>query len=319
LRIGTSLAPPRLRAAALAPEPAMTSTQHAGLPFHGSDVIGAHRHGYHLRRDELGPCGHFAPSVLTGVLQEAAIDGSAARGYPLEYYLRERGFWVIRRITFRHDRPLRYGDSLEVTTWVSRVGKTSPTREFRLDSASRGGTIGRARTHWVYVDAATGQPKAIPDDLREAFAPTGETQEELLTVPEQPLDGRRCIAEERTVEPGDVDAAGHLKCCRYLAWLEDLLARACVAAGAAPGTTSLASFDLQLLSPAGCGDRVRLIAQPDVVWKVEMSARDGQMIARAALWPRTPDAARGTFADVSAALVERLRSAASPGARSADP
>ena len=291
----------------------MTSTQHAGLPFHGPDVIGEHRHGYHLRRDELGPCGHFAPSVLTGVLQEAAIDGSAARGYPFEYYLRERGAWVIRRITFRHDRPLRHGDSLEVTTWVSRVGKTSPTREFRLDSASRGGTIGRVRTHWVYVDAATGQPKAIPDDLRAAFAPTGEAQEELLTVPEQPLDARRSLwSEERTVEPGDVDVAGHLKCCRYLAWLEDLLARAGAAAGAAPGTTSLASFDLQLLSPARRGERVRLIAQPDVVWKVELSARDDRVLARAALWPRTPDAARATFVDVSAALVERLRSTASP-------
>src|SRR5262249_3072578 len=183
----------------------------------------------------------------------------------------------------------RYGDSLEVTTWVSRVGKTSPTREFRLDSASRGETIGRARTHWVYVDAATGQPKAIPDDLREGFAPTGEAQEELLRGPDEPRDEPRdeppderqpLWSEERTVAPGDVDVSGHMKCCRYVAWLEDLLARVCAAAGAAPATTSLASFDLQLLSSARCGDRVRLIAQPDVVCpdvvcRVAMSAADG--------------------------------------------
>ena len=298
----------------------MTSTQHAGLPIRSSDVIGEHRRGYHLRHDELGPCGHFAPSVLTGVLQEAAVDGSAARGYPFEYYLRERSFWVIRRITFRHDRPLCYGDSLEVTTWVSRVGKTSPTRESRFDSASRGETIGRVRTHWVYVDAATGHPKAMPGDLREAFAPTGEAQEELLTVPEGPLDERKHLwSEERTVEPGDVDVSGHLKCARYVAWLEDLLARAFAAAGAAPGTTSLASFDLQLLSPARCGERVRLIAQPDVVWKVEIRAHDGRVLARAALWPRTLDAARKTFVDVSAALVERLRSTTSPVAWPVNP
>lgn len=289
----------------------MTSTQHAGS-IRSSDVIGEHRHGYHLRHDELGPCGHFAPSVLTGVLQEAAVDGSASRGYPFVYYLRERSFWVIRRITFRYDRPLRYGDSLEVTTWVSRVGKTSPTRESRFDSASRGETIGRVRTQWVYVDAATGQPKLMPADLREAFAPTGETQEELLAVPEGPLEGKHLWSEERTVEPGDVDVSGHLKCARYVAWLEDLLARAFAAAGAAPGTTSLASFDLQLLSPARCGDRVRLIAQPDVVWRVELSAHDGRVLARAALWPRTPDAARTAFVDVSAALVERLRSTTTP-------
>src|SRR5262252_1550652 len=113
-------------AAAPAPEPApgacpMTSAQHEGSTIHNPVVIGEHRHAYHLRHDELGPGGHFPPSVLTGVLQEAAADGSAARGFPLAYYARERSFWVIRRITFRHDRPLRYGDSLEVTTWVSRV------------------------------------------------------------------------------------------------------------------------------------------------------------------------------------------------------
>src|SRR5262245_55444604 len=133
--------------------PPMTSTQPAGLPTRSSDVIGEHRRGYHLRHDELGPCGHFPPSVLTGVLQEAAIDGSASRGYPFGYYVRERSFWVIRRITFRHDRLLYYGDSLEVTTWVPSIGKTSPLRESRFDSASRGETIARVRTRWVYVDA----------------------------------------------------------------------------------------------------------------------------------------------------------------------
>jgi acyl-CoA thioester hydrolase len=271
-------------------------------------VIGEHRHSYRLRHDELGPGGHFPPSVLTGVLQEAAVDGSAARGFPFEYYLRERGFWVIRRITFRHERPLRYGDSLEVTTWVSKVGRTSPTRESRFDSASRGETIARVRTQWVYVDARTGQPKLIPDDLRAAFAPTGEEQQALLEVPEGPLDpGRRPWSESRLAEPGDVDLSGHVKCCRYVSWLEDLLARVTTSAGAAPGTAALASFDLQLLASARAGDRVQLVAQADPVWQVEVSAHDGRVLARAALWPRRPDAARQAFGELDAGLVARLQ------------
>ncbi len=270
-------------------------------------MIGEHRHGYRLRHDELGPGGHFPPSVLTGVLQEAAIDGSAARGFPFEYYLRERASWVIRRLTFRHERPLRYGDSLEVTTWVPRVGKTSAMRESRFESASRGETIARVRTHWVYVDALTGQPKALPDDLRAAFAPTGEVQEGLLEVPDGPLDAsRRRWSEVRTAGLGDVDPSGHVKCCRYVSWLEDLVAWACASAGAAPGTVSLASFDLQLLSAARAGDPVELVAQADAVWQVEMRARDGQVLARAALWPRRPDAARTAFGEVDANLVANL-------------
>ena len=118
--------------------------------------------------------------------------------------MRERGFWVIRRITFRGGRPLRYGDPLDVTTWVSKVGKTSPTREYRLDSPSRGTTVARVRTHWVYVDAATGQPKPIPDELRAAFAPTGEVPEELLAVPDGAVDPSGSWSEERVVAPGAI-------------------------------------------------------------------------------------------------------------------
>lgn len=269
-------------------------------------VTGEHRHGYRLRHDELGPHGFFPASVLTGVLQEAAVDGSAASGFPFAYYLRERAFWVMRRITLRYERPLRYGDSLDVTTWVSKVGRTSPTREYRFDSPSRGEPIARVRAQWVYVEAASGQPKAIPDDLRAGFAPTGEAIEPLLDVPPQdgpPASGaphggdprQRVWSEQRTVEPSAVDAAGHLKCCGYVSWLEDLLLRANAADGVMPAGTSLASFDLQILSSARCGETVQLRAHAAPVWQVELLGTDGRAVAHAALWPRRCNAPRTAF------------------------
>jgi acyl-CoA thioesterase FadM len=271
-------------------------------------VTGEHRQPYHLRHDELGPGGCFAPSVLLGVLQEAAIDGSAARGFPFDYYRRERAFWVLRSITCRLERPLRFGDSLEVATWVSRVGKTSPTREYRMTSATRGATIARVRTHWVYVDAMTGLPKPIPDDLRAGFAPTEEEQEPLTAVVERPLDPARTLwTETRIVQPTDVDRAGHMKCCRYLAWIEDLLVHATATAGAPVGSIGLGSYELQLLLPAQHGDRVRLVAQLDAVCKIEMTTPDGRVLARAVAWPVGLDAARTAFLPLEPALLARLQ------------
>ena len=271
------------------------------------DVVGAHTHSYELRHDELGPGGYFTPSALLGVLQEAAIDGSSSRGFPLSYYHRERAFWMLRRITFRYERPLRHGDSLAVTTWVSRVGKTSPTREYRIDSASRGECIARARTYWVYIDMATGRSKEIPDELRQGFAPTAEPLEQVLTVPEGPLvTGANAVTETRTVATSDVDWSGHAKCCRYVSWLEDLVGRVCLGAGASSTAAGFGSFDLQLLSTTKAGDRVRLLAQPDDVWRVDLSTDAGQVVARAALWPRAVNAARTEFCELPAALRERL-------------
>lgn len=263
-------------------------------------MIGEHRQRYELRYDELGPGGHFPTSVLVGVLQQAAIDGSAARGYPFEHYVRAGTCWVMRRIVLRHERPVRFGDALDVTTWVSRVGRTSPTREFRITSAASDAVVARVRTHWVYLDSATAQPTVIPDALRAAFAPTGESQEPVLppaaaaAVPPDEVAWR----EARTVEPGDVDVTGHLRCCRYLGWLEDLLARVTAASGGDARTVAVGSFDLHLLAAASLGDRVELSARTGSAWRVEMSAASGRQLAQATLWPRRLDAAAGTFTDI---------------------
>src|SRR5947209_5659227 len=91
----------------------MTSAKHEGQHEGSTDrspaEIGEHLHAEPLPPDKLGPLGQYTPSVLTGVRLEDAAEGSAARGVSLAYYARERSSWVIRRITIRHDRPLRYG------------------------------------------------------------------------------------------------------------------------------------------------------------------------------------------------------------------
>jgi acyl-CoA thioesterase FadM len=260
-------------------------------------VLGEHRQLYHLRHDELGPGGVYPMSALTGALLEAAIDGSAARGYPFCYSARERAAWVMRRIAFRYDAPLHFGDGLEVSTWVSRVGRTSPTREYRLQAPGHGLGLGRARTHWVYLDAVSGSPKPIPDDLRAAFAPTGEVLDELFSTDgQEPSTRGSRWTEERTVEASEVDCVGHLKCCRYVAWLEDAVSHA-AAAAAGPSGTVLAGFDLQMVAPAHGGDRVRLLAAVGPAWQVELQGTDGRLLAKATLWPRVLDAARRRFAD----------------------
>lgn len=290
------------------PRPARPPSPSIGAPLPEPPLApGEHRQRYLLRHDELGPTGCFPPSVLLGVLQEAAIDGSAARGFPFDYYRRERAFWVLRSITCRLERPLPHGEAIEVATWVSRVGKTSPTREYRVTSPT-GGAVARVRTHWVYVDATSGLPKAIGDELRAGFAPTDEEQEPLTAVVERPLDPARALwTEVRIVQPTDVDRFGHMKCGRYLAWIEDLLVHATAAAGAPIGSIGLGSYELQLLLPAQHGDRVRLVAQLDAVCKIELTSPDGRVLARAVAWPVAFDPTRSSLLPLGTALLARMK------------
>jgi acyl-CoA thioesterase FadM len=272
-------------------------------------VVGAYTQRYPLRHDELGPGGYFLPAPLVGVLQEAAVDGSASRGFPLPYYHRERAFWMLRRISFCYRRPLRHDDQLMVTTWVSRVGKTSPTREYRMQTAS-GEPIARVRTFWVYVDVTTGRSKDIPDDLRAGFAPTDEPLEQVLDVPGGSLDPAAPTIE-RTCDASwsDVDWSGHVKCCSYVRWLEDLLTDMFVRAGERPGVTGLTSFDLQFLAATKAGDRLSLRAQAGAAWKAELATDQGQVVALATLWPMQVDRRLTTFAPVTAERLAQIRAA----------
>jgi 4-hydroxybenzoyl-CoA thioesterase len=65
---------------------------------------------------------------------------------------------------------IRYGDVLDISVFVSRVGRTSATFEFRIHRAATGELLARASQVKVAVDMQTWQKVTIPDRLRTAFA-----------------------------------------------------------------------------------------------------------------------------------------------------
>ena len=77
---------------------------------------------FRVRHDELDSFGHLNNAVCVKYMQEAAIQASGDAGYPLQWY-EERGVaWVIRRLEIRYYLQVRYGDELEVRTWISECG-----------------------------------------------------------------------------------------------------------------------------------------------------------------------------------------------------
>jgi 4-hydroxybenzoyl-CoA thioesterase len=65
---------------------------------------------------------------------------------------------------------IRYGDVLEITVFISRLGDSSATFEFRLHRQATGELLARAAQVKVAVHMATWQKIPIPDRLRESFA-----------------------------------------------------------------------------------------------------------------------------------------------------
>lgn len=65
---------------------------------------------------------------------------------------------------------IRYGDVLEITVFISRLGDSSATFEFRLHRQATGELLARAAQVKVAVQMETWQKIPIPDRLRESFA-----------------------------------------------------------------------------------------------------------------------------------------------------
>jgi 4-hydroxybenzoyl-CoA thioesterase len=65
--------------------------------------------------------------------------------------------------------PLVYGDTAEVEVWVSRVGRTSVTFEYRLRRASDGRACASATLVQVAMNLDERRAVPVPEHLRRAF------------------------------------------------------------------------------------------------------------------------------------------------------
>jgi len=74
--------------------------------------------------------------------------------------------WVVRSHHVEYVRPALLGDRLAIRTWLSDFTRVSCVRNYEFTRNGEPAVIARGRTEWVFVDAATGRPKRMPDDVR---------------------------------------------------------------------------------------------------------------------------------------------------------
>ncbi|HEY0006242.1 MAG TPA: thioesterase family protein [Pyrinomonadaceae bacterium] len=176
---------------------------------------------FRVRHYELDSFGHVNNAVYVNYMQEAAIEASADAGFGPAWYRAHGTSWVIRRLSVRYYLQAKYGDELDVETWISDVRRVSSTREYLITRGVDGARVARARVNWVYLDLKSGALARLPAEITEAFEPTGE-QEELgirLQRPQLVEDAYR-YRMNRRVQTYELDTARHVNHAVYLNWVE---------------------------------------------------------------------------------------------------
>lgn len=192
-----------------------------------------HKRIFRVRSYECDAYGHVNNANYLRYMQEAALDASAAVGYNEARYNELGHIWLIRETNIEYLRPLRFGDTVEVTTWVSDFRRVRSRRMYELYNVSSGEMVAKASTDWVYIDRASGRPARVPDEMIAAFVPDApaEQAQRRDPFPEMPEPPPGAVTVRRDVEWRDVDPEQHVNNAAYLNYMEDCGLKAALSFG----------------------------------------------------------------------------------------
>ena len=191
------------------------------------------RETFPVRYWECNALGHLSSANYFRWMQEAAFGASASVGYDWARYSEMGYVWLARETDIKYLRPLKYGDKVDLRTWVLDFRRTRSRRAYEFTSAQTGQLAAQAVTDWVYVNAETLQPTAVPEEMQRAFLPDGQPKgvpprERFPAAPTPPPD---VFSMTRQVEWHDIDMMWHVNNAVYLAYVEEAGARLAEAHG----------------------------------------------------------------------------------------
>ncbi len=80
--------------------------------------------------------------------------------------------WVVREHKIEYFMPAFENEEIEIKTWVEDIRRVRSLRKYEFTRKNDGKVLVKGETDWVFVDAKTGRPLAIPKEVEDIFAPT---------------------------------------------------------------------------------------------------------------------------------------------------
>jgi len=253
-----------------------------------------------VRHYECDAYGHVNHATYLRYMQETAFDASAAVGYDLPAYEALGRTWLVHGTEINFLRPLTYGQTVVVRTWVEDFRRATSRRRYELRDRAAGELVAEAHTDWIFLDTATLRPAAIPPEMIAAFAPAGLPKASPRDpFPEQPPPPPGMYQMRRRVRWSDLDAVGHVNNAVYLTYLEDCSLEQCRALGWPAGRMLAEGFGIvgrryriRYLAPALLDEELQVrtwlsgVARATAVrhYLIERAADQTPLVIAEALW-----------------------------------
>lgn len=160
-------------------------------------------------------------SALLGHLQEAATQAAEHGGFSREVITREHGaFWMLTRVWYRLERPLRWEEELTIRTWHRGGRAATLYRDYDLYVGRE--PVGECVSAWVLARQSDRQLLRL-SAIRELDNTGGGAlcKDKKLSKLHLP-DGLR-EADRRRTRYSDTDINGHVNNTRYADFVCDAL------------------------------------------------------------------------------------------------
>jgi acyl-CoA thioester hydrolase len=79
------------------------------------------------------------------------------------------GTWFVHSHKIEYLLPAFEGEEIEVRTWIENVRRVRSLRKYEFVRQSDGKVLVKGETDWVFINAKSGRPMAIPDALVKIF------------------------------------------------------------------------------------------------------------------------------------------------------
>jgi acyl-CoA thioester hydrolase len=126
-------------------------------------------HPHVVGRDEIDGLGHVNNLHYLKWMQTAAVEHSAAQGWPTERYKSIGAAFVVRAHRIEYRRPAFAGESLEIRTWVADFSKVTSLRKYQVFRPHDAEVLAVGETDWAFLGLDPYVPRRLPPELVAAF------------------------------------------------------------------------------------------------------------------------------------------------------
>ena len=101
-------------------------------------------------------------------MERARTEYLASKGHSVKKLMDQGTVFMVLRVEIDYKSPARYGDTIEIETWVKDVTRLTIVFEHIMREKSSGRILVECRAKMVYVDPA-GKPKRLPAEYADTI------------------------------------------------------------------------------------------------------------------------------------------------------